>query len=665
MIETDELWFNRDDSVDAADAVLQVGKELWSKQGAQRIALAQDCLALYLGSNRHSLTGSGNPLALLDLIGAETSAYNLIQAITDTKINATLKNKVRPMFITESADSETKRMAASMQAATDSIMYDAGMQGWLRRAVCATGFLFEGGGVEWYPDLANSRVVGTLVWCWEYFVSKREAQCGNPRQLFARHAIDRAVLLSYMADAPKAVRDAIKNADSASARDTYDDMRDAKGMHDQVIIYKAWHLPSGRVDLKDPRAYGKTEEGNKGKANHDGRHVVSLDGGEGNKPTALVDAAWPHDHFPVSWFKPNFVPGSWWSRGEPEVLAASQIEMNKWNQREAKIVDLHAVPRTYIDKKSGINPAQMTNAVNNIFLTNGPPGGAVLVADMPVIPPDLPERAQRIAQNARDQRGMSEMSMTAKKPVGMNHEPGLQYLADTESERHTSEFEAWEDFNLSCSRNVIRCLRDLAENDPKFEVIFSSNKQLKRVKWKDIDLGDSFSMKLWPTNWLKDDPAERAEQIADFVDRGILPPEAMIDAVDDPDLAALLGNRIAMQRNIERCLDRICEDGFGENEQPNPYMDLQLAKRLGIQRYNELAAEQEEWQKINDVIAFLEAVDDMINKATAPAANVQGMGNTLGALGPGAAAPPPPGPNGPMPPPGAGPPPLPPMPLAA
>jgi hypothetical protein len=655
VIESSEQWFNAEDP---AEALVQVCKELHAKQGEARLMLAQDSLALYLGSSRHSLTGGGNPLALLDLVGQESSAYNIIQAISDTKINATLKNKVRPMYITESANSETKRKAAAMQAACDGIMYEVGMQGWLRRVACTAGFLFEGGGVEWYADTANSRVVASPVWCWEFFVSNREARYGNPRQLFARHAIDRAVLLSYMSDASKEVQDAVRNAEPATWKDTYDDLRDPKRISDQVIVYKAWHLPSGRVDLQDPRAYGKGEGGRKAKPNHDGRHCVAIGGGKDGPGATLIDIPWPHDHFPVSWFKPNYVPGSWWSRGEPEILAAAQIENNRWNTREARIIQQLAVPRTFVSKESGLNPAQLNNNPDNVFQVKGAAGTAVHVAVLPSVPPDLGQRIAMIAQNARDQRGMSEMSMTAKKPLGVNHEPGMQYLADTESERHTSEFEAWEDFNLDSQKNIIRCLRDLAENDPEYEIVFHNDKKLRREKWNDIDLGDTFSMKLWPTNWLKEDPAQRADQIADFVDRGVLPPEAMIDAVDDPDLQALLGNRIAMQRNIERMLDRVCEEGMGENEQPSPYIDLQLAKRLGIQRYNELCAESEDWKTINEVVRWLEAVDGMISKASAPSAPAQGMGDTLGAVGPGAAAPPPPGPGGPP----MGPPPPMPMP---
>ena len=642
---TKQLWFNIEDSDEAAQKVLELGKQLWEKQGTPRISLAQDSLALYLGSSRHSLMGGGNPLALLDIIGNESSAFNVIQSITDTKINATLKNRVRTMWVTESADSETKRKTQAMQAACDGIAYQNGLLGWLRRARCTAGYLFEGGGVEWYADHANKRVVATLVYPWEWFVSAREARLGNPRQLWARHTIDRAVLLSFMDNASTAVKEAIANAQPASARDTYDDLRDPKGLSDQVVIYKAWHLPSGRVDLDDPRSWGVNEEtGRKVKPPHDGRHIVALDTGSENvmNTVALVDVPWPHDIFPVSWFKPNPVPGSWWSRGEPEVLAPAQIELNRWSDREARIIKKHAVPRTFVDKKSGLNPGQMTNAIDNIYLVNGAPSQAVFVEAAPHVPPDLFRRTGEIAENARNQRGISEMSAFARKPTSVNHEPGMAYLADTETVRHTSEFEAWEECHLNDYKNIIRCLRELAKKDPDYEVVFEQDKLLRREKWADIDLGNVFQIKGWPTNWLKEDPAQRADQISDLVEKGVLPPEALMDAIDDPDLESLIGYRIAMANNLTRLLDRIVEDGDGEMEMPTPYMDLQMAKRLGIQRLNELQAnEPDSFSQQNEIIKFLEDVDAEIAKATAPAANQQGAGDTLGALGPGAAAPPP------------------------
>ncbi len=497
MSDLTELWYV---SADPASEVVRVGRELHAKQGEERISLAEDSLALYLGSTRHNLRGSNsNPLGLLDVL-TEAGVENIIQAITDTKVNTILKNRVRPMFVTDGADTDTKQRAESMQRACDGVMYEQKLQARKLRGVAMAGYVFEGGGVEWYADCANSRIVATPVWCWNFFVSKREAQHGEPRQLFTRQLVDRGVLLSWLSDAPAKVKQAVKDASPANWKDTNDDMRDTSKLSDQVVIYKAWHLPSGRVDLDDPKAWGKNEDGTRSvRANHDGRHVVALDGGDDGDAIELVDVPWPHDHFPVAWFKPNFVPGSYWGRGEPEILATTQIEINRWNTRINQVIRKHAVPRTFLSKESGLNPGSMNNNVDNIYQVKGSAASAVYVENAPAVPTDLMQRTANLVQWARDQRGMSEMSMTARKPTGVNHEPGMAYLGDTESMRHTDEFQAWEEFHLDCYRNVIRCFDELAENDPNYEVVFEKDSKLIRSKWKDIRLSNYFMLKLWPT----------------------------------------------------------------------------------------------------------------------------------------------------------------------
>lgn len=634
------LWYNADDP---AGEVVRLGRELYSKQGEERISLAEDSLALYLGSTRHNLRGSNsNPLGLVDVL-TDAGVENGIQSIVDTKVNTILKNRVRPMFVTDGADTDTKQRAEAMQRACDGVMYEQKLQARKLRGVAMSGYIFEGGGIEWYADCANSRIVATPVWCWNFFVSKREAQHGEPRQKFTRQLIDRGVLLSFLANAPTRVREAVKQAQAASWRDTNDDMRDASKLSDQVVIYKAWHLPSGRVDLDDPRAWGKSEDGTRSvKANHDGRHVVALDGGDDGEAIELVDVPWPHDHFPVAWFKPNFVPGSYWGRGEPEILATAQIEVNRWNTRINQIIRKHAVPRTFVSKESGLNPASMNNNPDNIYQVKGSASTAVQVENVPAVPTDLLQRTSMLMQWMRDQRGVSEMSLKAQKPAGINHEPGMAFLADTESMRHTDEFQAWEEFHIDCYRNIIRCFDELAENDPNYEVVFERDEMLIREKWRNIRLSNYFMMKLAPTNLFKQDPAQRADQISDLVEKGLLPPESYFDAIDTPDLKALIGNRAAMKRNIERCLTSIVKSGtVTELEQPHPYMDLQAAKMLGIQRLNELQVDEpENWRSVNALTQWLELVDETIQQGTA-AGNQAPAGANVQALAPGAAVPPP------------------------
>jgi hypothetical protein len=626
----DLLWYMEEDSEAAARKMVTVARSEWAAQGQSRLRLAEDSLILYMGSTRHTLTGMSSPAAMLGLVD-EASSYNVVQAIVDTKVNHTLRNQIRPMFVTEGGDSELREKAQAMQEAADGVAYDLGFDGDLERQACFNGFNFEGGGVEWWADVANSRVGATPVWPWQYFVPRIEARYGNPRQKFARYVMPRDVLLSFVGE-DKAARKAVEEASSAGYEDVHSSGAEEPGkVADMVVIFKAWHLPSGRVDMKDPRAFGKTEKNNPGKANHDGRHMVALDSKE--SAPALIDIPWPHDYYPVHWFKPNPIPGSFWSRGEPEVLANAQIELMRWNSRMEKILDLHARPVLLLSKGAKLNPAMINNALANIFQVEGNTQGAITQLNQSAVPQDLLRRVQDIASWAREQRGMSEMSMTARKPAGINHEPGLAYLADTETQRHTVEFKAWQRFKLDGYKNIIRCLRELAQRDPGFEVVFATADTLKRHKWKDIDIdAEKYELKAWGVNFFKQSPAQRADQIMDLIDRKMLPAEDAFDAIDAPDLKALMGDRNILLKNITRRLDLVVKGpNYTEEMMPDPYMDLQMAKREGIKRKNRLEYNGEPSDRIERVIKFLQDVD---------------------ALLPPPAPPPPPGPGGPPLPPG-------------
>lgn len=617
-----KLWYQNESPEEAARTMTDMARSLWNDQGQARRRIADDAMTLWAGTTQHSLTGA-NPLSVLGLIDG-TSSYNVVQAIVDTKTNATLRNEVRPLFVTEGGDSELREKVDAMQAACDGQRYALGLDdGELGEQACWNGFIFGNGGVEFWTDAANSRIMATPAWHWDYFVSRQEARNGIPQQKFSRVVIPRDVLRSFMSEAGKEVLQAIDDAPSASWEDSkmYEVSEPGKVV-DLVVIFKAWHLPSSRVDLSDPKAFGKNEDGDrKVKPNHDGMHMVCIQGatGKGTPPPLLV-RAWPYDHYPVAWFKPNRVPGTFWGRGEPEILAASQIEANQWNERVYQVLDRHARPALILSKGAKLNPAQINNSPFNIWQVEGNGSAAIAPFNPPMVPQDLIQRLDRLPAAAREQRGMSEMSMTARRPTGINHEPGLAYLANTETIRHTAEFRAWTRFNLDCSRNIIRCLRELAEHDPDYEVVFEKDEQLERVKWKDVDVDAAkYRIKAKGTNLFKQDPAQQAEQIAELIDRGVLPPDAIFDAVKSPDLQMLAGDRNVMAKNIEKRLDAIVKGPeYTEEMMPDPYMDLAMAKRLGIQRKNKLELNGDKWERIQRVVSFLQDVDAMLQQAAPP-----------------------------------------------
>lgn len=616
------LWYQETDKEKAAAAMVNAARALWSDQGDQRRRDADDAMTLWAGTVQHGFSGS-NPMSILGLV-EDTAGYNLVQALTDTKVNTTLRNEIRPLLMTQGGDSELREKAEAMQDAADGQSYELGLDDELEEVACWNGYIFGNGGVEFWADTASSRIMASPVFHWQYFVSRQEARYSTrPQQLFSRHVMPRDVLLSFLADQPAEVRQAVKDAPSVAWNDA--DAKDFVSNEpgqvvDLVVIWKAWHLPSKRVDLSESKAFGKGEDGQRVKPSHDGMHMVCIEGGGKTASVALITRPWPHAYFPVAWFKPNRSPGSFWGRGEPEILARSQIEMNQWNDRIYQVLDRYAVPHIVLPKGAKLNPAQINNALFNIFQIEGGNGNDPKVVTPNAVPQDLIARLDRLPAQARDQRGMSEMSMAARKPVGVDHKPGLAYLANTETIRHTAEFRAWRRFKLDCYRNIIRCFKELSEHDPNFEVVYERDKQLVTAKMTTIDIDASkYRLKAKPTNLFSQDPAQQADQIADFVDRQLLPPDALFDAVDSPDLQALADDRKVMRKNAIKRVKLVAKGPYTEELMPQPYHDLRTMKAEALKMANSIELNDESDDKLDRVTKFIADIDELLGLATPPA----------------------------------------------
>lgn len=613
------LWYQEEDGDKAAAAMVNAARALWADQGDQRRRDADDAMTLWSGTTSHGFSGA-NAMGILGMI-EDTAGYNLVQSVTDTKVNTTLRNEIRPLLMCQGGDSELREKAEAMQDAADGQSYELGLDDELEEVACWNGYIFGNGGVEFWSDTASSRIMASPVFHWQYFVSRQEARYSvRPQQLFSRHVMPRDVLLSFLADQPAAVRKAVEDAPAASWDDAKDFVSDEPGkVVDLVVIWKAWHLPSKRVDMSDPRAYGKGESGRSVKASHDGLHMVCIEGPNKTPSMAIITRPWPYAYFPVAWFKPNRNVGSYWGRGEPEILARSQIEMNQWSEREYLILDRYASPAIILPKGAKLNPAQLNNGLFNIYQIEGGPAQEPKIWNPSAVPPELINRRGRLAAEAKDQRGMSDMSMAARKPVGVDHKPGMAYLANTETIRHTAEFRAWRRFKLDCYRNIIRCFKELSEHDPNFEVVYEKDKQLVSAKMTSIDIDASkYRLKAKPTNLFSQDPAQQADQIADFVDRQLLPPDALFDAVDSPDLQALADDRKVMRKNAIKRVKLVAKGPYDEQLMPQPYHDLKTMKSEALKMANSIELNGERDDKLDRVTAFIADVDALLGIAAPP-----------------------------------------------
>lgn len=633
-------WNRRDPDDDPADDVIRECEKLAHEQ-ADREQDADDALALYFGNTRNSIRGYRGSSAFFE---ADPPGYNAIQSCVDAKTAQILKNKIKPYFLTEKGDYDLREKAKGMNRAVEAVFHETGIYGDLGIDVCFQGQLFEAGAVRWFCDFANNRVCGERVFAHDVFVSERDALHRRPRQMAYRQRIDRALLLDFFKDADAEVLEAIKTARPATLEQSIpDDLNHEDGISDQVIVWERWHLPSGRVDRTKPEAWGYKRKGKEIESvepDHDGRRIICIQG-----KTLLIEA-WPFDYFPIAFFRPMPKPVGFWSRSLPETLAGGQIALNRMNLRIDGIMNLHARPLLVVWRKAAINSQKVTNGWATILESTVPPQQAIAPITYGSIPAEYIQRVDKIIAWMEKQAGLPEMSINGQKPAGVDHEPGMQFLLDVENMRHSPALRAWEQFHIDSARCIVDCFRMLAERNRDFSVVWGDDKDLKQIKWREVDIQESkYRLKVWPTNLLPQTPAAKLDRVMGLVERGIFSPAMALAALDYPDIEALMGDTNGALKNIEAKIRQVLD---GKDVVPEPYMNLELAKTELANKLNQFEADGIDDDKLDRLRQFFEDVIELQAQAAPPP------------MPPGAPPPPmPPGPPGPPPPPGM------PLPVAA
>ncbi len=640
---TAATWWDRE-KVKASEAhqeLMAFTEALNQEQGEMRRARAAACLFLYYGNSRRGLGTMLWPLADFGQFDAPPF-YNVVQSITDTLTNHIVRNKVRPLFTPDGGDTELKEKAEGMQLAVEAGFIEAGIYSTTGQYIALDGNLHDGGVLKVLPDFANNRVLAERVFPWEILIPEAEARLGNPRQFIHRTLVPREVLAAMFPEFEERIRDTGMTP-SVSPDWGYEGIADGMTV-DLVAVADGYHLPSGRVDLTENKAFGLTKEGKfseqlSRRPGHDGRQTIAVSG------LTLRDRPWPYPYPPFAFNRPHPDAIGFWSTPVPERLAGAQMELMKIGKRVSMLLHLHAVPRIVVARGAKINISKLSNDLATVLESNHPPGSSIMYLHPQAVPAELLEQQERIIAWCEREVGLSEMSIAAAKPKGIDHAPALEFLADHESLRHTIRHRQWNDFHIQAARLFVDAYHQLSEVNKDFSVIWADSAELRRINWKAVELQRyKYNLKVWDTNLLAQRPEARMQQLLFMMEQGLpISQTALADAMGDSlDFRRLVGNVTALQKNIENRIAMASKDGYDENSAPDPWMDLAECKRIARERINELEAKGVEDSKIDGVREFWKHAHKLEQRAAAEANQIaQG-------IDPNAPAPPPP-PGGPPP----------------
>jgi hypothetical protein len=633
MTTAREPWFTIRELDLCGQAAHAQAMRLHRGQGEERRGMAQDALEVYFGNRRHVVAGAASSVnALVDGLGLATmspQAQNVIQMIVDTMVSHTIRNKVKPFFLTDGGDTEQRERAKGMMRLTEGVLADAGIYGTLGKLICKSGFMWDGGFCDVIPDYTRGKITLEQMYPWERLAPEEEGPF--PRQEHRIRTVDRHMLLQDFGfddgedddgNPTRRKNDLYEQIATAPAapREMLPESYDGGGIADRVCVIESIHLPSGKVDIEDPKSFGLNEEGELDDSvdpGHDGLRMVQVD------QLVLHREPWPYDWFRWAAFLPVQNPTDAWSRGVPETLAAAQIYVNNTRARIARIIHLNSVARLLVWSKAKINKSKFTNDFVSILETQQPPAQSAMYLQGTAPPAELFNEVDRTIEWMKGQYGLNEMSLMGEKPPGVDHAPGMEHLLDEQNLKHSEKFESWENFvAVQLGKRIVEACRMLAMRDPDFEVMCGDDKELVRIKWKDVELERTkFTVRPQKANMLPTTPGMKMKRLSELMNAA--PPEFQAQAFaslaeEYPDIGAIVGPANAERKNIERRLDEIARHGVTENTTPHPYLSLDLAKLLTKQKINEAESLGDD-DAMENLIKFWEAVDTLQKRLAAEA----------------------------------------------
>jgi hypothetical protein len=225
-----------------------------------------------------------------------------------------------------------------------------------------------------------------------------------------------------------------------------------------------------------------------------------------------------------------------------------------------------------VPNASKINSGKLDNDIGSIIRFTGQ--APQLIEGVGAIPA-VYEHLDVLYHKAFEITGISELSAQSEKPPGLNSGKALSTYANIETERFSVASKSLFQFMLEVARQTIDRARECAAVDPDFEVRAHSQQVMRTVRYLDVDLRDEDRvLKMYPTNLLTNDPAERIGQLQELA--GFFPPDAIRRMMNYPDIQSENDYADASYNLIQEIIASFKElarepDYIG----PEPYMDLQ------------------------------------------------------------------------------------------
>jgi hypothetical protein len=406
----------------------------------------------------------------------------------------------------------------------------------------------------------------------ELKVDEVEGLHGEPRQLHRVKDVDRSVLTAAFPKCKKLIQLAPRNA--------YSYRSNSENISDSVTVRESWHLPSKP-------------------GGDDGRRVLTL----GNGTIDVFD--WNRDHFPFARFCWNPRLIGYWGQGGVETCESLQMQVNKVMWLMQRSFHLAGSFKILLENGSKVVPPKLNNDVGAIINYTGTKPEYVVP---PVMPAEAYQYLLQLKNSIYEQFGVSQLSATAQKPAGLNAGKALREYQDIESERFMVVGQSYERYYLDLARLAVEEMRELAEEDPNYEVVVPGKRNTESINWKDVELDeDDYVMKLYPISSLPSDPEGQLSTISEYIQAGMMKVRTGRKLLNFPDLDAEEELADAQENYLHKIIEDIIDEG--KYTPIEGYDDLDLALELALEYYAQSKTNGLEEEKLDLIRQFIDDVN--------------------------------------------------------
>jgi len=594
MLQSDRDWFWWQEDKDRAHtSVFHTAKTLRDEQQYR-----------YSSNKRHARL-YGN-IELMGLYGrdyatnrsTERLTLNVVQSVIDTVISQIGTNQPRALVLTKGGDWELQQRAKKLSKFIEGIFYKTKI--YEKGELCfMDACIFDAGVLKIYTH--NGDICVDRVFPDELIVDDVAALYGEPRELFHEKMVSRELLIEQY---PKFEKDIM----GAKMRISPGTLSKSSS---QVCVVEGWHLRSGE-DADD------------------GRHVLCIDG------ATLVDEDYMHDDFPFERMMWSQRPRGYWGKGLAEILAPIQVEINKSLKKIQLSLHL-ASPHVFVRPGTVINQQAISNEIWSIIETTEKPDFSPTAS----VPADLYQHVRDLYQRAFQEAGVSELASQARKPSGLNSGAALAEYNDIASARFVAVSKRLERFYLACANKLIRCAKELYDEDGDFEMTARDRKFIQTIKWSDVNMDDdAYSLQVFPVSFFPTTPAGKFELIERLMQSQLIGKDEAAALMDFPDTESVVSAQNAPYELIMMHIGQILEKG--EYDPPEPQMNLELALKMFLLHYQKAKMDKAPQERLDLMLQYMEEIKNLLQpeQPMPMPAGVQQGPPPLGPQGPGLPMPP-------------------------